>query len=186
MRPLSAPSRCLIVLFFHLGGALWLFRWVFRDPKVDVRFLLFGAVLPDLIDLPPGSLSFGTGELWAHSLVAPSVIMTLILLSTRRGRRRRAWMALGVGWLLHLLLDGMWTDQEVFLWPLFGEIPGGEMPFWPAAWERALSDPWRWVKEAVGVGYLAWLWVALGMSDQSRRDAVLATGRLPDHGHEGT
>ena len=167
------------MLFFHLGGALWLFRWVFRDPKVDVRFLLAGAILPDLIDLPVGSLFYATGELWAHSLIVPSIFMAVVLLSTRRGRRRRAWMALGVGWLFHLLLDGMWVNEEVFGWPFFGDIPSGTAPFWPAAWERAMGDPWRWITEALGFGYMAWLWIAMGLNDKARRDSALASGRLP-------
>ena len=173
------------MLFWHLGASLWLFRWIFRDPKVDVRFLLLGAILPDLIDLPVGTIlaadRYSTGELWFHSLTLATIYMAAVLVTTRRGRRRRAWMALGVGWLFHLLLDGMWTSQEVFLWPFFGwEIPPGESPYWPLAWERALDDPWRWIKSAVGLGYLAWLWLALGMGERVRRKTVVETGRLPD------
>lgn len=173
------------MVFWHLGGSLWLFRWIFRDPKVDVRFLLVGAILPDLIDLPIGTLvladRYSTGELWFHSLIAPTLYMTIALLATRRGRRRRAWMALGVGWLFHLLLDGMWVSQEVFLWPFFGDIPGGDTPYWPLAWERASQDPWRWAKEAVGMGYLVWLWFALGLNRGERRFAAFHSGRLPEH-----
>lgn len=173
------------MLFWHLGATLWLFRWIFRDPKVDVRFLLLGAILPDLVDLPVGTLiladRYSTGELWFHSLLVPTLYMSVVLVATRRGRRRRAWMALGIGWLLHLLVDGMWTSQEVFLWPFFGfGIPSGEAPFWALAWERAWSDPWRWATEAVGFGYLMWLWIALGMSSRDRRQTTLETGRLPD------
>lgn len=173
------------MLIWHLGATLWLFRWIFRDPKVDVRFLLMGAILPDLVDLALGTLiltdRYSTGELWFHSLLAPTLYMALVVLMTRRGRRRRAWMALGIAWLLHLLIDGMWAHQDVFLWPFFGwEIPPGESPFWQLAWERALSDPWRWVTEAAGLVYLTWLWVALGMSNPDRRRATFETGRLPD------
>lgn len=186
MRPLSTYPRRLTVLAWHLGGALWLFRWIFRDPKVDVRFLLVGAVLPDLVDLPLGTLLFSSryssSELWFHSLIVPSLYMAVVLILTRRGRRRRAWMALGVGWLFHLLLDGMWTTQEVFLWPFFGlDLPRGDGSFWEQAWSRAWSDPWRWVKEAAGLVYLTWLWLALGLSDRTRLTSVRLTGRLPDH-----
>lgn len=172
------------MLFWHLGANLWLFRWIFRDPKVDVRFLLLGAILPDLIDIPLGTLilagRYSTSELWFHSLLLPSVYMAAVLLLTRRGRRRRAFMAVGVGWLFHLLLDGMWTSQEVLFWPFFGDIPTGEAPFWPLAWERAWSDPWRWVREAIGLAYLAWLWVALGMKRPEARREVRESGRLPN------
>lgn len=174
------------MLFWHLGATLWLFRWIFRDPKVDVRFLLIGAILPDLIDLPLGTLvlanRYSTGELWAHSLLVPSLYMAIVLVATRRGRRRRAWMALGVGWLFHLLLDGMWFDEEIFLWPFFGlDFPSGAAPFWQLAWNRALSDPWRWTLEAFGVAYLAWLWFAVGLNRADRRAVVVDTGRLPDY-----
>jgi hypothetical protein len=174
------------MFFWHVGATIWLFRWIFRDPKVDIRYLVLGALLPDLIDLPIGTVvladRYATGELWFHSLLAPTLYMSIVLLATSRGRARRAWMALGVGWLLHLLLDGVWVDREVFGWPFFGfEIPVGESQYWEHAWERAFSDPWRWVKEALGMGYLVWLWIGLGLGDADRRTGVRRTGRLPDH-----
>ena len=179
------------MLLWHLGATLWLFRWIFRDPKVDVRFLLLGAVLPDLIDLPIGTIfwpdSFSTGELWSHSLLFTTIYMSGVLILTRRGRRRRAFMALGIGWLFHLFLDGMWTDPEVFLWPFFGwDIPIGLMPYWPLAWERAMSDPWRWITEVVGLAYLARLWFALGLNTKETREDVKATGRLPGYAAKTT
>ena len=177
------------MLFWHLGATLWLFRWIFRDPKVDVRFLLFGAVLPDLVDLGVGTVlladRYSSGELWLHTLLIPSAYMTAVLLLTRRGRRRRAFMALGVGWLFHLLLDGMWTDTHVFFWPVFGwEMSSGATPFWPLAWDRALSDPWRWALGLVGLGYLVWLWFAIGLNHKAGRQMVVRTGRLPEFASE--
>ncbi len=173
------------MLFWHLGATLWLFRWIFRDPKVDVRFLLTGAVFPDVVDLVVGTGIMGgtlaIGELWAHTLLAPSLYMAGVLVFTRRGRRRRAFMAFGVGWLFHILLDGMWTDPEVLFWPFFGwEMPAGTAPFWPQAWERAMGDPWRWVLEAIGLGYLIWLWFATGLNRKDRREGLWRTGRIPD------
>jgi hypothetical protein len=108
--------------------------------------------------------------------------MAIVLLATRRGRRRRAFMAVGVAWLLHLLLDGMWANPEVFLWPTFGwEIPVGQAPFWSLAWERAVDDPWRWILELIGVGYLIWLWIAVGLNRPERRKELLLSGRLPSY-----
>ncbi|HEY5891054.1 MAG TPA: metal-dependent hydrolase [Acidimicrobiia bacterium] len=172
------------MLFWRLGAITWLFRWVFRDPKVDMRFLLFGAVIADLIDMPIGTVfledRYATGELWAHSLLLPSIYMSAVLVATRRGRQRRAFMAVGVAWLFHLLLDGMWTEPDVFLWPFFGwEITPGQSPYWPLAWERALNDPWRWVLEIIGLSYLIWLWFAQGLNIPARRKGTMETGRLP-------
>lgn len=169
---------------WHLGATLFLFRWIFRDPKVDVRFLALGALLPDLIDLPLGTVVFAgsvsTGEAWAHSLLAPSVLTVLVLLATRRGRRRRAWMALVIGMFLHLLVDGMWTETEVFLWPFFGDIPAGPMPYWERAVDRATSDPWRWALEGIGLAYLVSVWRRSGLGDPARRRELVETGRLPE------
>jgi hypothetical protein len=174
------------MLIWRLGATLWLFRWIFRDPKVDTRFLFLGVLIPDLIDLPVGTLLFAdrysTGQLWAHSLSAASVYMVVVLVLTRRGRRRRAFMAVGVAWLFHLLLDGMWADPKIFFWPFFGfEFVAGPAPFWPLAWERALADPWRWVLEVAGVFYLVWMWFAVGLNKPDRRNGLLKTGRIPEH-----
>jgi hypothetical protein len=174
------------VLLWHVGAIVFLFRWIFRDPKVDVRFLIFGAVLADLIDMPTGTVlladRYATGELWAHSLLIPTIYMGVVLLATRRGRQRRAFMAVGVAWLFHLLIDGMWTEPEVFFWPFFGwELPAGEAPYWPLAWERAMNDPWRWILDGIGAVYLIWLWFAQGLNVADRRRATLATGRLPGY-----
>lgn len=170
---------------WHIAATLFLFRWIFRDPKVDVRFLAFGAVLPDLIDLPVGTVlaasTFSSGELWMHTLLIPSLLTAVILLATRRGRRRRAWMAVVVGMFFHLLLDGMWTSAEVFLWPLFGvEFPRQPLPYWPNAWDRALGDPWRWLLEGVGVAYLWWVWRAGSLGSRERRRELMTTGRIEE------
>lgn len=168
------------MLAWHLAAITFLFRWIFRDPKVDMRFLAAGVVAPDVIDLAAVTILGGPyAELWAHSLLAPTAVAVGVLVATRRGRRRRAWMALVVAWLFHLLIDGMWTDSQVFLWPFLGaRLEIGGTAFWPAAWERALSDPWRWVLEAAGLAYLGWLWVRAGLSEGVARSRLLSTGRL--------
>ncbi len=172
------------MLFWHLGGALALFRYVFRDPKVDVRFLAVGALLPDLIDKPLGTLLFRevfdeATRLIGHTLLLSLLIMAAVLLSTRRGRVRRQWMALAVGVLIHLLLDGMWTDQQTFLWPAFGWafVPG--LPdYWSGLIARLVGDPWALLQEAVGLGYLFYLWRKAGLGDPVRRRDLIRTGRL--------
>lgn len=168
---------------WHLAAVLFLFRWIFRDPKVDVRFLAVGVLLPDLVDLSTVTLVGGeSGELWGHSLIVPTVLGMGVLIGTRRGRRRRAWMALVVAWLFHLLIDRMWLTEAVFLWPLFGwDLLGeGSVSFWPAAWNRATADPWRWILEILGIGYLAWVAVASGLTSRSGRAELVQTGRLTD------
>jgi O-antigen ligase len=148
------------MLLWHVGGAILLFRWIFRDPKVDLRLLALGAVLPDLIDVVAGLvLGEPTRQRFGHALIVPSIAAIVILLSTRRGRRRRQLMTVVVAWLLHLVLSGVWTRGATFAWPFFG----WEFAEWPdgSIWSRALADPWRWVKEALGAVYLIVLWRSL-------------------------
>lgn len=171
------------MLAWHLAAVLFLFRWIFRDPKVDLRFLAAGVVLPDVIDLVAATvLGAERGELWAHSLIVPTLVAVVVLATTRRGRRRRAWMALVVAWLLHLLIDRMWLEAEVFLWPVFGWdiVTPDDGGFWPAAWGRAMEDPWRWVLEALGIAYLVGLAVVSGLLQPEARSRLLTTGRLGD------
>lgn len=167
---------------WHLAGSLFLFRWIFRDPSVDVRFLLVGAVLPDLFDLTVGTViladRYSSGSLWFHSLLVPTLIGIAVLLVLRRGRRRQQWLAIVIGMFFHLLLDGMWTNTAVFLWPFAGELPAGPRPYWSEAIARASSDPIRWIKEAVGLAYLTVLWRRSGLTDSATRREVLRTGRL--------
>jgi hypothetical protein len=171
------------VLAWHLAGALFLFRWIFRDPEVDVRYLAAGALLPDVVDLPLGTLflvdRYSTGELFMHTLTAPAAVGVVVLVLTRRGARRKAWMALAVGMLFHLFLDGMWREAEVFAWPFFGfDFPPGPDPYWSGVGDRALADPWRWGREVVGLAYLAALWSRSGLRDRLRRRDLVRTGRL--------
>lgn len=176
------------MLAWHLASITFLFRWIFRDPKVDVRFLALGAVLPDVIDMTLATiLGTESAELWGHSLAVPTLFGIAVVVATRRGRRRRGWMALVVAWLLHLLVDAMWVDAMVFLWPAFGWEVIGETggSFWSGAWDRAMSDVWRWVLEAIGLAYLAWLTHSAGVLQREGRARLVETGRLGKRSDQG-
>ena len=154
------------MILWHIAGSIFLFRWIFRDPKVDLRLLILGAILPDAIDLIAGALlGDPTRQRWGHTLILPTVAAIVILLTNRRGRRRRQLMTIVVAWLFHLVLDGVWVREQTFLWPLFGP----EFAPWPegTAWSRAMSDPWRFVKEVAGFVYLMLLWRALPRSSET-------------------
>ena len=171
------------MILWHVATTLFLFRWIFADPKVDVRFLAAGVVLPDIVDMLIGTVvfadRFGSAEIFSHTLVVPTMVASVILMLTRRGRRRRGWMALIVAWFFHLLIDGMWASADVFLWPFFGwDFPIGPQPFWAGMLERAASDPWRWGLELVGLVYLLWVAAASGLGDAERRADFIESGRL--------
>ncbi len=152
------------MILWHLGLTLLIVRYVFRDPKMDLRWVLFGSVLPDLIDKPIGSLLFhdvfGTHRLFAHAVVFPVVLLAIVMLATRRGTTgRKAAIAVVIGCFVHLLLDGVWTNPEAFLWPLFGiEFPEVAGSAFFTLIGNMMRSPFMWAGEAVGLAYLVFLW----------------------------
>lgn len=151
---------------------------------MDLRLLLLGAVLPDLIDKPIGSVLFtdyyDTGRLYAHTLLFAVLVLASVMAVTRRGSQsRKRWMALAIGVFLHLLLD-MPLDAELLWWPLLGTE-------FPAFAEGALVDlvaylvksPWVVLQEALGLGYLVYLYRKVHLADADRRREWMSTGRLP-------
>lgn len=172
------------MIFWHVGATVFLFRWIFRDPGVDLRFLAFGAVLSDLIDKPLGRILFAdtyrTGRVYGHTMVFAVVVMTIGMIATRRATvaRRRA-ITLSVGVFFHLLLDGMWTMPETLFWPLFGvEFPPGPEDYWSGLIGRLLDQPVVLVQELVGLLYLLYLWNAAGLRDPAARRRLRETGRI--------
>jgi hypothetical protein len=129
---------------------------VFGDPAMDLRMVVLGALLPDApLRLTP-----------LHSLAAPALALVIVMLSTRRsgpgprpgrrGRRvRRLALAVPIGMLLHLVLDGMWARTDVFWWPLAGAFPGGRLP----SLDRPLAV--LVLQEAAGLAALAWSWTRI-------------------------
>jgi inner membrane protein len=152
------------VILWHLGGTLLIARYVFRDPAMDLRWLMFGALLPDLVDKPIGSILFhdvfGAHRLFGHTLLFPVALLVAAMLATRRGTpARKASMAVVIGVFAHLLLDAVWLSPDGFLWPLFGTtfptMPGSEFS---TLVRSMVTNPLVWAGEALGGAYLALVW----------------------------
>jgi hypothetical protein len=156
------------VLLWFLGGAFVIVWLVFRDPAFDYRLLLIGVLAPDVVD----ALLGGAGLM--HSLLFSVALLAGVMLATigRRTLRRRL-IALPIGTMLHVLLDGAFTDPEVFWWPFSGWTLAGDAPL-PSA-ERGL---WNVPLEIAGLAMLAWAWRRFGMSDAERRRLFVRTGHL--------
>lgn len=163
-------------MFLWFVGGSFVGVWaVLQDPAVDYRVVMLGAVLPDLLDAPFG------GARIAHTLLASAVVLLAVMAATR-GRRplRRRLLGLPIGMLLHLVLDGMWTDPRVFWWPLRGSLAASNLP--SLAHPIALTA----AEEVLGAAALAWAWFRFGLSDRQRRARFWRTGRLaPDAGPRG-
>ena len=171
------------MIFWHVGGTILAFRYVFRDPNVDLRFLALGSILPDLIDKPLGTIfladTFQASQIYGHTLIFSSLLMGAVLLGTRRGIWRRRLMAVAVGSFFHLALDVMWTVRETFLWPAFvWAFPPGPTEYWAGFIDRLLGDPWTLVMEAAGVAYLVYLGRKAGLQHADARSRLVRTGSI--------
>lgn len=139
----------------HLGiglGLAWLLTYR-RPDAVDYRLVLLGAVLPDIVDKPLGALLGLESRLWAHTLLFLAGLVLLGFLPRLRGLQ---WIGFGVG--THLLLDLIWDQPNVILWPFAG-------PFLPGTTslggylEVLLTDPYVQAGEILGsIGLVAFAW----------------------------
>ena len=170
------------MLFWHAGATVAIARYTFRDDRMDLRMLLLGALLPDLIDTPIGLVFYGrfhSVRLATHGLILAALVMVAVVMSTRRGRPRKMWMPLAIGLLFHVLLDAMWLDPETLWWPLLGwdfSAAGAEKV---GSYVASVISDWRvWLGEGAGLVYLAYLWSAAGLADREKRVQLWRTGRV--------
>lgn len=156
------------MILWPAGLALVLVWTIFRDPAIDYRLVVVGALLPDLVDAPFG------GARVMHTLLANVVLLVGVMLATRHHRRaRRRLLAVPIGTFIHLVLDGMWARTETFWWPFLGRrLEGGLPPL-----ERPVVV--LVAQELAGALALAWLWREWGLANPQRRRTLLRTGRLP-------
>ncbi len=170
------------MLFWHLGGTIAITRYAFRDDRMDLRFLASGALIPDLVDTPIGLAFFGSlhsVRLVGHSLLAAALVMTIVVLRTRRGRPRKRWMPLAIGMLLHLLLDAMWSDPETLWWPFLGLDFSAAGAATAGAYVTSILADWRmWALEAAGLAYLVVLARRAHLEQPEARRRLLVTGTV--------
>jgi hypothetical protein len=170
-----------VVILWHMGVAAAIVYVTLGRRRIDYRFVLVGAVLPDIVDGLLGPFLFeGPAGRWiAHSILAV-VVVTVAIIVSLRGERRLAVFGLGVGWLLHLVADGMWEAPRTFLWPAFGSEFATE-PREPYSWGLLTNPPdhlGTWGGELVGLGILVWFYVAFGLNHAERRKLFLKDGYL--------
>lgn len=179
--------------FGHLGLTLALAvgarRWL-GDFRLDYRLLLVASLLPDLVDKPL-SVAFGIGgRSIAHTLLVV-LALTLLFVLVRRPfpppDRRVAWaaalLAVTIGSGTHLLLDRMWTQPEVLLWPFLG-LTFPLDSFDPFRILEGYRDPYVLLGDIVGaaaLGALAWRYGMFRLANLLRfgREGHLARREAP-------
>jgi len=148
-----------------------------RLSSIDIRILLLGSLLPDIIDKPVGTLifrdTFGNGRIFSHTLLF-LIIITLAGFYLWR-RYGKTWLlVLSFGTFLHLILDQMYLESRTFLWPVYGftfrKTDVGD--FSGRILHELHTDAAIYVPEIIGAAILIWFVLLL-----LRRGRVLAFAR---------
>jgi len=155
------------MFFWFIGTAVLSVWYVFRDPLFDYRFLILGALLPDVID------GIWGGARGLHSVTLSVAILILIMLVTI-GRRARRKMLLGIpiGLFLHLVYDGAFANTSVFWWPFTGlSFDGSQLPVVERGWMNIFF-------ELIGIGLCVFIWRRFTLSNATSRRQFMSYGTL--------
>ncbi|MFC1904416.1 metal-dependent hydrolase [Chloroflexota bacterium] len=100
--------------------ASWL---TYLGSRIDIRLLLVGSILPDIIDKPIGQFffreTFSNGRIFCHTLLF--LILVTFAGIYLYGRYSKTWLiAFSFGTLTHLIFDQMWRTPRTLFWPLLG------------------------------------------------------------------
>ena len=134
--------------------------------RMDIRFLLVGSMLPDIIDKPVGIYlfreTFSSGRIFSHTLFF-LVVVTIIGLIILRYSGKTWAVGLSFGTLLHLILDQMWFEPKTLFWPLLGiAFERIEPTYWLSNILEALfSKAEVYIPEIIGL--IAFAWFAWGL-----------------------
>ena len=93
---------------------------------IDYRLVLLGSLLPDIIDkcilFFLAGERFKSGRLFAHSLLF--LILLFALGITIRYAYKKSWgIILAACVFIHQILDMMWMQLNIFLWPVYDFLP---------------------------------------------------------------
>ncbi|MEW6554711.1 MAG: metal-dependent hydrolase [Actinomycetota bacterium] len=155
--------------------------FVSRAP--DLRWLLAGAVLPDIIDKAVGEVlfkpHFENGRIFAHTF---ALSLLLLVAGTyglkRRGDSRILLLACGVAG--HLVLDRIWTEAATAWWPAMG--PFLRYPSQGTIIEQILEylrDPMFWSTEIAGAALLVISLRYLGVKNWRTLKGFVVSGVSP-------
>jgi len=130
--------------------------------RLDIRVLLVGALLPDIIDKPLGHILFAeslsNGRIFGHTLLFAVLLAALGWWLYRK--RHRVWLlTLAAGSFCHLVCDQMWRVPRTLFWPAYGfafdKIAYDD--YLGSLWEGLLHNPAVYIPEIIGLLILAWL-----------------------------
>jgi inner membrane protein len=148
---------------------------------VDIRVLLLGSLLPDIIDKPVGQFffreTFNNGRIFSHTLTFVIVLAVAGFYLFRR--YRQVWLlTIAFGAFMHLALDQMWYEPGTLFWPFLGiSFSAIELTGWLSSiFDNLVSNPVIYASELVGLAVL--LCLALIVVSRKRIGLFIRSGKI--------
>ena len=141
-------------------------RFATLSTYLDIRLLLLGSILPDIIDKPIGLLflrdTLSSGRIYAHTLLF-FVLITLAGFLIYMFQHKTWMLILSVGTLTHLMMDEIWTTRKTLFWPFLGlDFDRIEVTSWISNILEALRNyPQVYIPEFIGFIILIWFGLML-------------------------
>jgi len=145
--------------------------------RVDIRFVLIGAVLPDIVDKFLGHVVLA-GTLDNGRLVGHTAAFSLAFIAVGMVLASDRLAVIGSAGGVHLGLDLMWYLPSTLFWPAYGvtfPAEGFEVYDWLAT---LVSDPFVQMGEIVGGAILLWFVLWHGLYRIERIRLFLTRGEL--------
>ncbi|UCE39270.1 MAG: metal-dependent hydrolase [Thermoplasmata archaeon] len=103
--------------------------------ELDFRFVIFAALLPDIVDKIVGMLifkdEFSNGRIFMHSAVVIGILSICYFIAARiKLKSALITICYIFSVWMHLLLDMMWVEPKTLFWPLMGlDFPRSDVEF---------------------------------------------------------
>jgi hypothetical protein len=129
--------------------------------RIDIRCLLLGALLPDIIDKPLGYIFFRDSLSSSRSIAHTFFFLIVITLAglLLYHLRHKSWLlVVSAGTLAHLVLDQIWLSPQAILWPFSGlTFEQRDMSnYLGDTFTRLTTDPATYIPEIIGGLILLW------------------------------
>jgi len=129
--------------------------------RTDIRLLLVGSLLPDIIDKPIGQWLFkeyfSNGRIFSHTLLF-LILITILGVFYYKHYGKTWFLSLSFGTFMHLILDQIWRTPRTLLWPILGlEFDRIDLTDWIGGmWRGLLTDPAIYIPELLGLFIIIW------------------------------
>ena len=147
---------------------------------LDIRVLLIGTLVPDIIDKPLSFLGFGNGRSITHTLLVFLIVLAAALYLWKY--RSQIWLlAIAIVIFTHLIFDRMWAAPRTLFWPLYGwaftpavqKIGLGQFSVWC---HELFSNSYVYISETIGI--LIFVFFVGTLLHEKKLQSFLLTGKI--------